>query len=254
MAQGSPALTALGDRLAETAFPRGIRCAIRRRLRAGRHLRPADGPAGDIKLGDGLDRVGKQLGKTNSLIGTALRLLDGRRRQPGNAENVAGHADARARCRQLADDQQGQSRRLAVFLRGFPGGLRQRLAEADRLVLHPAGSGRRDGATSWMTCFESRFGRMPGLASPDVTLADPAVGTGTFLLGALRRIADRSRGGRRCRARFRKRSTPRSVACRVRTPAWPVRRRAIAHPCRACRPDRHSRRRPRPDVCDRHAG
>jgi hypothetical protein len=33
------------------------------------------------------------------------------------------------------------------------------------------------------------FERAAGLASQDVTLADPAVGTGTFLLGALRRIA-----------------------------------------------------------------
>jgi hypothetical protein len=29
-----------------------------------------------------------------------------------------------------------------------------------------------------------------GIASPAVTLADPATGTGTFLLGILRRIAD----------------------------------------------------------------
>ncbi len=34
------------------------------------------------------------------------------------------------------------------------------------------------------------FDRPLGLASADVTLADPAIGTGTFLLGALRRIAD----------------------------------------------------------------
>ena len=33
------------------------------------------------------------------------------------------------------------------------------------------------------------FERAAGLASSDVTLADPAVGTGTFLLGVLRRIA-----------------------------------------------------------------
>ncbi|MBX9792464.1 MAG: N-6 DNA methylase, partial [Pirellulales bacterium] len=33
------------------------------------------------------------------------------------------------------------------------------------------------------------FGRSAGLASADVTLADPAVGTGTFILGVLRRIA-----------------------------------------------------------------
>ena len=35
----------------------------------------------------------------------------------------------------------------------------------------------------------NRFGRAEGLASSDVTLADPAMGTGTFLLGVLQRIA-----------------------------------------------------------------
>ena len=34
-----------------------------------------------------------------------------------------------------------------------------------------------------------RFALTDGLASPDVTIADPATGTGTFLLGVLRRIA-----------------------------------------------------------------
>jgi hypothetical protein len=34
------------------------------------------------------------------------------------------------------------------------------------------------------------FNCVGGLASPDVTVADPAVGTGTFLLGVLRRIAE----------------------------------------------------------------
>ncbi len=38
---------------------------------------------------------------------------------------------------------------------------------------------------------ERRFGVAEGLASQDVTLADPAMGTGTFLLGVLQRIADR---------------------------------------------------------------
>ena len=42
------------------------------------------------------------------------------------------------------------------------------------------------------------FEHPAGLASSDVTLADPAVGTGTFLLGALRKIAanvEKDRGG-----------------------------------------------------------
>ena len=37
---------------------------------------------------------------------------------------------------------------------------------------------------------DQRFGLSEGLASPDVTVADPATGTGTFLLGVLRRIAE----------------------------------------------------------------
>src|SRR5271155_768265 len=40
-------------------------------------------------------------------------------------------------------------------------------------------------------CDDRRFGVAEGLASQDVTLADPAMGTGTFLLGVLQRIAER---------------------------------------------------------------
>src|SRR5207244_9880946 len=36
----------------------------------------------------------------------------------------------------------------------------------------------------------SRFAQHAGLAAPSVTVADPATGTGTFMLGVLRRIAD----------------------------------------------------------------
>lgn len=38
---------------------------------------------------------------------------------------------------------------------------------------------------------ETRFGQPQGIASDDVTVADPALGTGTFALGVLRRIAER---------------------------------------------------------------
>jgi type I restriction-modification system DNA methylase subunit len=34
------------------------------------------------------------------------------------------------------------------------------------------------------------FNRQAGFATREVTVADPAVGTGTFLLGVMRRIAD----------------------------------------------------------------
>jgi len=40
-----------------------------------------------------------------------------------------------------------------------------------------------------------RFGLHAGLASPSVTLVDPAVGTGTFLLAVLHRIVETVRAG-----------------------------------------------------------
>ena len=101
--------------------------------------------ARDISLSDGTEMAAQELRKSNSLIGTALRLLTEDSVQPGSAQDVARHADARARRGQLAHDQQGQAGGLALFLRGFPGGLRQRAAQAHRLLLHAAGSGVGDG-------------------------------------------------------------------------------------------------------------
>jgi hypothetical protein len=53
----------------------------------------------------------------------------------------------------------------------------------------PPGSRRGDGQPRRSGLARPLFERPAGLASSDVTLADPAVGTGTFLLGALRKIA-----------------------------------------------------------------
>lgn len=41
-------------------------------------------------------------------------------------------------------------------------------------------------------CADERFALVDGLAAPEVTIADPATGTGTYLLGILRRIAERT--------------------------------------------------------------
>jgi hypothetical protein len=65
-----------------------------------------------------------------------------------------------------------------------------------------------------------RFGVSDGLASRDVTLADPAVETGTFLLGVLRRIAgmtasDQGPGTVPGSVRFRAKRPPVSNRCTV---------------------------------------
>src|SRR5215207_1162515 len=68
-----------------------------------------------------------------------------------------------------------------------------------------------------------------GLASPDVTVADPAVGTGTFLLGVFRRIAatvEADQGAGAVRGRHRGGG---ETGDRIRASVRPLRRGAAPH-------------------------
>ena len=169
LALGSPAPDRPREGLAQAAFPGGERRAVRRRLRAGRHLRPADGPGARHPAVEGHRPGGAGTPQDQLADRHGAPAADRRRRQPGGAEDLARHADARSRRRGLAHDQQGQAGRLALLLRGLSGGLRQRAAEAHRLLLHAAG-GR--GAMVRLVDEALRgplFERPAGLASPDVT-------------------------------------------------------------------------------------
>ena len=70
-----PGLTSLAEDWRKLLFPHRHRRGIRRRLRPGRHLRTPDGPGAEITLTDGIEEAAKTLRKSNSLIGSALRLL-----------------------------------------------------------------------------------------------------------------------------------------------------------------------------------
>ena len=72
------------------------------------------------------------------------------------------------------------------------------------------------------------FERAAGLASSDVTLADPAVGTGTFLLGALRRIAANVEADQGAGAVGPAIAAAAKRLIRLRNPVRSVRSRAIA--------------------------
>ena len=102
--------------------------------------------ARDIVLADGLDRVAKELRHTNTLIGTALRLLTDDVDHETALKTSLPTLTARARRGSLANGQQRQPGCLAVFLRGLPERLRQRLAQEDGLILHPARGGSGHGA------------------------------------------------------------------------------------------------------------
>jgi hypothetical protein len=142
----------------------------------------------NIRLADGLDQVAKQLGKTNSLIGAALRLLTD---EVGNEATLETSLRALVRVLDAVNWQtisKGQADAWLYFYEDF-------LAVYDNTLRKLTGSYYTPpevvGPMIRLVddCLRKHFGRAAGLASADVTLADPAVGTGTFILGVLRRIA-----------------------------------------------------------------
>jgi len=146
--------------------------------------------ARDIRLADGLDRVARELRGTNTLIGGALGILT------DDADNEMALKTSLATLTRVLDAvhwvavSQGEPEAWLYFYEEFlsvyDNDLRKKtgsyytppevVSEMVRLVDEALRSGRR-------------FALSDGLASADVTVADPAVGTGTFLLGVLRRIA-----------------------------------------------------------------
>ena len=147
--------------------------------------------ARDIPLADGLDRVAHELRQTNTLIGAALRLLT------DDADNQATLKTSLATLTRVLDAvdwatvSKGEPDAWLYFYENF-------LSVYDNDLRRKTGSYYTppDVVQAMVRLVDEalrsdeRFGLSEGLASPDVTVADPATGTGTFLLGVLRRIAD----------------------------------------------------------------
>ena len=147
--------------------------------------------ARDITLADGLDRVAHELRQTNTLIGTALRLLT------DDADNQATLKTSLATLTRVLDAVHWPAVSKGCpeawlyfyedFLSVYDNKLRKKTGsyytppEVVRAMVQLVDEALRS---------DERFGLSEGLASADVTVADPAIGTGTFLLGVLRRIAE----------------------------------------------------------------
>jgi hypothetical protein len=142
----------------------------------------------DIKLADGLDQVGKQLGKTNSLIGAALRLLTDEADEESTLKTSLGTLVRVLDAVNWQAISKGKPDAWLYFYEDF-------LAVYDNKLRKLTGSYYTPPEVVGPMIrlvddvLRKHFGRSAGLASADVTLADPAVGTGTFVLGVLRRIA-----------------------------------------------------------------
>ena len=188
LAEKSPALTALAADWRKLLFPEandaqfadGYAQAVTFGLLMAR--------SSNIRLADGLDQVGKQLGKTNSLIGAALRLLTD---EAGSDATLKTSLGTLVRVLDAVNWQaisKGKPDAWLYFYEDF-------LAEYDNKLRKLTGSYYTPPEVVEPMIrlvddvLRKHFGRSAGLASDDVTLADPAVGTGTFILGVLRRIA-----------------------------------------------------------------
>ena len=147
--------------------------------------------AREIVLSDDLDRVARELRQTNTLIGTALRLLT------DDANNEATLKTSLATLTRVLDAvhwptvSKGNPEAWLYFYEDFlsvyDNDLRKKTGsyytppEVVRAMVRLVDDALRS---------DHRFGLSEGLASSEVTVADPAIGTGTYLLGVFRRIAE----------------------------------------------------------------
>lgn len=140
-----------------------------------------------LMLADGLDGVARELGKTNTLIGTALRLLTEQDLSLGPA------LDAMVRVLDVVEWDavaKGDPEAWLYFYEDFLEVYDNRLRKLTGSYYTPP----QVVQTMVRLCDEAlkssrRFGVAQGLASNEVHIADPATGSGTFLLAILRTIA-----------------------------------------------------------------
>jgi len=189
MERGSPALTGLAQDWRKLLFPQaddtqfadGYAQAVTFGLLVAR--------ARDISLAGGTELAAQELRKSNSLIGTALRLLtedtsnqDALKTSLGTLTRVLNEVDWHVISK---DKAEAWLYFYEDFLEVYDNTLRKRTGsyytppEVVSAMVNLVDECLRGPL----------FERATGLAAADVVVADPAVGTGTFLLGVLRRIA-----------------------------------------------------------------
>ena len=191
LAQGSDSLTNLATDWRKLLFPNATNEAFADGYAQAVTFGLLMARARQITLSDGFDRVVSELRQTNTLIGTALRLLT------DDAENQATLKTSLVTLTRVLDAVQwdviskGDPEAWLYFYEKF-------LTTYDSELRRKTGSYYTppEVVMSMVRLVDEAlkssayFGLAEGLAAPDVTVADPATGTGTYLLGVLRRIAE----------------------------------------------------------------
>lgn len=194
LALGTPALTLLAEDWRRLLFPDAsdgeFADGYAQAVTFGLLMARAQG----IRLADGLDRVARILSRTNTVIGAAFRVLTD---DVNGQEALKTSLDTLIRVLDRVDwaaigkgDADAWLYFYEYFLESYDNNLRKQTGsyytppEVVTAMVRLVDDALRD---------PSRFGMEDGLASSEVTLVDPAVGTGTYLLGVMRRIAETTR-------------------------------------------------------------
>ncbi|MBN1550394.1 N-6 DNA methylase [bacterium] len=143
-----------------------------------------------INIIDGFESVARDLSKTSTLIGSALRLLTD---NAENQETLKTSLGTLTRVLNAVDWQKiskGKQEAWLYFYEDFLEIYDNRLRKRTGSFYTPpevvnAMVGYVDEVLK-----SSRFKLFAGIATPAVTFADPATGTGTYILGLLRKISE----------------------------------------------------------------
>jgi hypothetical protein len=143
-----------------------------------------------IELATGLSTVAEELSKTSTLIGAALRLLT------ENVETQQALKTAMGTLTRVLDAvdwdkiSKGNPEAWLYFYEDFLEVYDNKLRKLTGSYYTPPEVVGAMVSLVDEALRTPRFGLHSGLASSSVTLVDPAVGTGTFMLGVLRKIAE----------------------------------------------------------------
>ena len=188
MALGSEALTALATDWRKLLFPEATDAQFADGYAQAVTFGLLMARARDIQLSVGLHNVARELVQTNTLIGTALSVLTDDARNQATLQTSLGTLTRVLDAVSWQTISKGDPDAWLYFYEDF-------LEVYDNNLRKKTGSYYTPpevvGAMVQLVdeTLRSRFGLHSGLASPAITLADPAVGTGTFILGTLRQIA-----------------------------------------------------------------
>ena len=143
-----------------------------------------------IELATGLSKVAEELSKTSTLIGAALRLLT------ENVETQQALKTAMGTLTRVLDAvdwdkiSKGKPEAWLYFYEDFLEVYDNKLRKQTGSYYTPPEVVGAMVSLVDEALRTPRFGLHAGLAASSVTLVDPAVGTGTFMLGVLRKIAE----------------------------------------------------------------